>query len=719
MRGIPLWIDALCINQDDIDERNSQVLLMGELYRHAAAVLSWLGGDEKQEDHPVLSSLATRVESLRVVREIAQEWQHFTLSPEQWDKDRKRNTALKLLSKMSRSVVRTYATAHNATRAGLKSKALPAESSKENKEAKDDGIPNTTVTSSADIMPSTQLSQNLAWKFLKHNLHFWKDEETQQALIRLFSAYYWQRVWVVQEIVLASGESHFYMSGDVLVSEAQFDGFVDCTLTLFDKDQVADSNPQPLHDLPLDKISEPWFFIRFKLLKQLRFYRSLSDIHHGRIKPGWMFVLYVANTCHCSDPHDAVYGLLELLHTPPSENGKGVNDNMIIPDYTKPVAEVYIDWAVRALKESGNFELLIHAGRALSNVNPVEEAHSGEGKDVYLEMMLEALKEVNLSFTDLESPKHPFRPPPMDLNLPSWVPNLYYASNTDFHSFDWATRRREAKGETTGGEFTIRVSPDGFLNVRGRRRGVIKAITQLPFTAGSTEWMELMSRFCLDYVLSELGGVVYPTREGIPVLQAIFRLSMRRAIARLEPAEADPATGKALHRFGVAFLAMMVDTFTKDCDLLNDIFDEGQETVLALGLNVSKDLHSAYRRAMFPAEDLKALLGWDHLDDAVRSGLVYTLLVIHDELTDIFRNRYLFVTGGGHIGHAPPDVQPDDLIYEVEHCPLPLIFRPASGEQGEPMSNQVTLIGACDVAGISDELDDIGDREYNEELVIC
>ncbi|KAF5253436.1 hypothetical protein FANTH_1671 [Fusarium anthophilum] len=38
-----LWIDALCINQIDIGERNSQVQLMGRIYREARQVISWLG----------------------------------------------------------------------------------------------------------------------------------------------------------------------------------------------------------------------------------------------------------------------------------------------------------------------------------------------------------------------------------------------------------------------------------------------------------------------------------------------------------------------------------------------------------------------------------------------------------------------------------------------------------------------------------------------------
>jgi hypothetical protein len=38
-----LWIDALCINQADINERNHQVTQMGKIYRNASRVVVWLG----------------------------------------------------------------------------------------------------------------------------------------------------------------------------------------------------------------------------------------------------------------------------------------------------------------------------------------------------------------------------------------------------------------------------------------------------------------------------------------------------------------------------------------------------------------------------------------------------------------------------------------------------------------------------------------------------
>jgi hypothetical protein len=38
-----LWIDALCIDQTRVGERNHQVALMGNIYSHAEGVIVWLG----------------------------------------------------------------------------------------------------------------------------------------------------------------------------------------------------------------------------------------------------------------------------------------------------------------------------------------------------------------------------------------------------------------------------------------------------------------------------------------------------------------------------------------------------------------------------------------------------------------------------------------------------------------------------------------------------
>ncbi|KAF5597491.1 uncharacterized protein FSUBG_8526 [Fusarium subglutinans] len=61
-----LWIDAICaicINQSDVDERNSQVRLMGCIYSSASCVVSWLG----LEDDPI-----DYVEQMRKARSLTE-----------------------------------------------------------------------------------------------------------------------------------------------------------------------------------------------------------------------------------------------------------------------------------------------------------------------------------------------------------------------------------------------------------------------------------------------------------------------------------------------------------------------------------------------------------------------------------------------------------------------------------------------------------------------
>jgi hypothetical protein len=46
-----LWIDQLCINQQDVEERNAQVSIMGKIYRQCARVLIWLGEESTTTTH--------------------------------------------------------------------------------------------------------------------------------------------------------------------------------------------------------------------------------------------------------------------------------------------------------------------------------------------------------------------------------------------------------------------------------------------------------------------------------------------------------------------------------------------------------------------------------------------------------------------------------------------------------------------------------------------
>lgn len=60
---IPLWVDAICINQQDLEERSAQVQLMKKIYQQAEGVIAWIG-PEYQLGLRCLKILATEISSL-------------------------------------------------------------------------------------------------------------------------------------------------------------------------------------------------------------------------------------------------------------------------------------------------------------------------------------------------------------------------------------------------------------------------------------------------------------------------------------------------------------------------------------------------------------------------------------------------------------------------------------------------------------------------------
>lgn len=50
-QSLPVWVDSICINQHDVPERNWQVSLMGDIYRTAVRVKSWIGSSDSYSDY--------------------------------------------------------------------------------------------------------------------------------------------------------------------------------------------------------------------------------------------------------------------------------------------------------------------------------------------------------------------------------------------------------------------------------------------------------------------------------------------------------------------------------------------------------------------------------------------------------------------------------------------------------------------------------------------
>ena len=79
---------------------------------------------------------------------------------------------------------------------------------------------------------------------------------------------------------------------------------------------------------------------------------SLVQITHSE---SWLFMLYLASNYYCLDARDFIYSLRDLMKL--SDGG-----NLLIPDYSKTMTEVYMDSVEAALIDFKNTDVLYYVG---------------------------------------------------------------------------------------------------------------------------------------------------------------------------------------------------------------------------------------------------------------------------------------------------------------------------------------------------------------------
>lgn len=65
-----LWVDAICIDQSSMEDRNQQVRIMGDIYSKASLVLIWIGPAASVE--PFLFGILRQFESVRSMNQETQ-----------------------------------------------------------------------------------------------------------------------------------------------------------------------------------------------------------------------------------------------------------------------------------------------------------------------------------------------------------------------------------------------------------------------------------------------------------------------------------------------------------------------------------------------------------------------------------------------------------------------------------------------------------------------
>jgi Heterokaryon incompatibility protein (HET) len=80
-----LWVDAICINQKDLAEREQQVQIMGRIYSMAKTVVVWLGEEPDESSSDLTNVGASRQDDLGVPHQGTDEGWEELCAQQDWD----------------------------------------------------------------------------------------------------------------------------------------------------------------------------------------------------------------------------------------------------------------------------------------------------------------------------------------------------------------------------------------------------------------------------------------------------------------------------------------------------------------------------------------------------------------------------------------------------------------------------------------------------------
>jgi hypothetical protein len=305
--GRVIWVDALCINQLDNEEKSWQVQLMGEIYQSATFVCVWLGPADTTSDRAMdfLHSFGTKAmafgldEGSAVEPIVIEQWRKLACHPPSF-RDRSRQR-----------VVLKSANGNTADQTFLM----------------------------GDL---NELYYSISGSHEQDNLF------PVKALADLFTRSWWHRTWVLQEFALARKSA--FVCGTKWTSRrrctAALTGFTAFRTVIQERLTSKEAMPTPYQILvafanftgrPLTALGARITQRNNPLLALLR-----ATCTRGTQTSDFKETNYLEST----DPRDRIYGLLGL-----AADRDELKEYGIQPDYTQTCREVYISVTAAILRQ--------------------------------------------------------------------------------------------------------------------------------------------------------------------------------------------------------------------------------------------------------------------------------------------------------------------------------------------------------------------------------
>jgi hypothetical protein len=291
--AIHLWVDAVCINQDNLEERNAQVTRMGDIYSHAYQVRIWLGEGQTEEEDVLIAGFLSRIAN------------------------------------------------HTPSQAGHPDDACHAACFLDAGEAICGCIRSRETYS--DYLYFEEEEQRWISHHLTSDARYVKAVAMYHALSAFIQRRYWGRRWVVQELIRGKNWRCYWGSCQwKFQSDLWFwlwENFSHPTFRNIQKCLPLRSEADTQR-IPANFAREDFDTLLFNdgMTRQMR---SMADIRFAKswTRTPWNWAMYSWKDTQCSDPKDRLYAL------------SGICSPVIEVDYKLSIAEVYTKFATMLLQE--------------------------------------------------------------------------------------------------------------------------------------------------------------------------------------------------------------------------------------------------------------------------------------------------------------------------------------------------------------------------------
>jgi hypothetical protein len=573
--GTCLWVDSLCINQSDVNERNQQVQVMSDIFSNAFQVISWLGCDEQAE------------------------------------------LALKTIGMLGAGVEKNKASGIIWSDATFLNE-IPALHNQDPELKPDDNYP------------------------LRNR--FW------DSLTKLNDNLYWQRVWIAQEVVLASHV--WFMSRGEAVHEQLFSMFLGWQA------KIQRSPP----DKPGMMDPNIWWRLTSRNNLNVLWITRLMNLRYSLSNAGRQNKLFVLpdGSYDQSTPAEPIISTIDLQSTEPRDKVYallGMYEPGLQVDYQKTPSEVYEDFFRFRLEKTGQPFLLAVSGM------PVDGSAASSD------------------------------------HRPSWVPDFHMLSTNSDKQETFRLFLPALTFPGNGGAGRVKDGAVGAAKVSVEGRSL--RLSALPCgniaTIEGAPAYDRFAKLCTQFV-----GITKPRKpypSGIPRLRAIYELFLWQAAWNSTGVGQSFAEMHQLFdRYIPPFLRYVVNRALKRPIQRNDFASELSIMTLSVytGIEVGEEFLDDIQEELFG--DLPLPAEWEgRTDEEILYSSWDERAKLHDITFDVSANWVLqscavFQTSAGYLGVGPLGLKESDLLIVIPEYPYPTALRLVDGKWRH--------VGPCYIVGM-------------------